>query len=80
MKFDVYGRFELEVGQEHGTWVAYRAGSGKRVREEALVFPSPIEVDEIARIIDDMFHELACLDQHVRFLPRLVVSLRFMSL
>ena len=30
MKFDVYGRFQIEVRREGDRWVAYRSALGKR--------------------------------------------------
>jgi hypothetical protein len=66
MKFDVYGRFTLEVIQEGESWVAYRAELGKRRRENTLVFPPGLEATEIATFLDDVYHEFAAPGQCVQ--------------
>lgn len=65
MRFDVYGRFQIEVRQEAGEWVAYRSALGKRTRIN-LVIPREIQKpEEIARYLDDLFHETARPGQSV---------------
>lgn len=32
MKFDIYGRFQLDIQREGSVWTAYRSDAGKRVR------------------------------------------------
>ncbi|HEY7888911.1 MAG TPA: hypothetical protein VIC29_11880 [Steroidobacteraceae bacterium] len=60
MKFDVYGRFRIEVRRENGQWVAYRIAPGKRVRINNLAIPEEIQTPaEIARYLDDLYHEAA---------------------
>ena len=39
MKFDVYGRFELEVLRENHSWIAYRTGLGTRSRDLSIIIP-----------------------------------------
>ena len=43
MKFDVYGRFQLEVAREGDRWVAYKLDFGKRLMWRDLVIPSNLE-------------------------------------
>ncbi|MDN4052094.1 hypothetical protein QPK32_03265 [Massilia sp. YIM B02763] len=59
MKFDIYGRFQVEVEREHDVWRVYRRDAGKRVRLEELVIPAHLADDEIIVYLDDIFHELA---------------------
>lgn len=60
MKFDVYGRFQLEVRWETDRWAAYRIALGKRVKIDDLVIPAEIQMPrEIARFLDDLYHEAA---------------------
>ena len=68
MKFDVYGRFQLEVAREDNTWVVYRVVPGKRIRAEDLTIPSEIQPSEIATYLDDLFHEGAAPGTSVRLL------------
>jgi hypothetical protein len=69
MKFDVYGRFTLDVVQEGESWVAYRVELGKRRRENTLVFPPGLEATEIATFLDDIYHEFAGPGQCVQAIP-----------
>ena len=69
MKFNVYGRFKLEVVQEGESWVAYRLELGKRRRENTLVFPPGMEASEIATFLDDVYHEFAGPGQCVQVVP-----------
>ncbi len=39
IKFDVYGRFQIEVHREADVWVAYRIALGKRMRIDDLAIP-----------------------------------------
>ena len=60
MKFDVYGRFQLEVRWEIDHWSAYSLAPGKRVRVSSLVIPTDIQTaEEIARYLDDLYPEAA---------------------
>ena len=68
MKFDIYGRFQLEVLRERNAWVAYRLGPGARSREDTFVIPKSLAPDEIASFLDDMYHELAGAGDSVRLL------------
>lgn len=68
MKFDVYGRFRLEVQRENDIWVVYRLDLGKRVRATDLIVPSTLKANEIATFLDDIFHELSGPGQSVKLL------------
>jgi hypothetical protein len=65
MRFDIYGRFQVEVRRENEAWVAYRAESGKRATLHDVVIPSDLEGDEIGTYLDDVFHEFAGFGQVV---------------
>jgi hypothetical protein len=70
MKLDVYGRFQIEVCREAGHWVAYRLAVGKRMRITELVIPEEIQtVQEIARYLDDLYHETVRPGQAVSIIP-----------
>jgi len=66
VKFDVYGRFQVEVQREGGEWVAYKLALGKRLVWGELVIPSTLESSEIATYLDDLWHEAAKPGQMVR--------------
>ena len=65
MKFDVYGRFQVEVHREGDRWVAYRVAPGKRMRLNVVV-PSSFDATEIRGCLDDLFHEAAGPGEVVR--------------
>jgi hypothetical protein len=65
MKFDVYGRFQIEVCREAGHWVAYRIALGKRTRINVVIPQEIQKSEEIARYLDDLYHEVARPGQSV---------------
>ena len=69
MKFDIYGRFKLDVRRENDAWQVYHLEPGKRARVADLVIPPTLDADEIATYLDDIFHELAGLGQNVQQIP-----------
>jgi hypothetical protein len=68
MKFSIYGRFQVEVRRENGSWTVYRAEMGKRARLNDVVVPSDLLAHEIAGYLDDIFHEFAGIGQCVELL------------
>ncbi len=66
MKFDIYGRFVIEVTRERGRWVAYRAGQGVRRPESSLAIPSALAESGIAGYLDDVYHEYALPGRTIR--------------
>lgn len=65
MKFDVYGRFQLEVLREKEAWVTYRLALGTRERDTNVLIPASLKPEELAEFIDELFHELARPGQSV---------------
>ncbi|MBB1597800.1 hypothetical protein [Achromobacter sp. UMC46] len=59
MKFDVYGRFALEVLHTTRGWEVYRLTDGKQVRADDIIIPADMEVGDIAGYLDDLLHEIA---------------------
>ncbi|MES2128533.1 MAG: hypothetical protein V4463_14795 [Pseudomonadota bacterium] len=59
MKFNIYGRFQLEVRRENAAWTVNRLELGKRVPLHDVVIPATLEAEEIAIYLDDIFHEYA---------------------
>jgi hypothetical protein len=69
MKFNLYGRFQLDVRRENDSWVVYRSELGKRTRLNNVVVPPNLETQELATYLDDIFHEFAKLGENVEVLP-----------
>jgi hypothetical protein len=65
MKFDVYGRFQLEVLWEKNQWVVYKLGPGTRARSDFMI-PSSVAASEVGTYLDDLLHELSGPNQSVR--------------
>ena len=59
MKFDIFGRYRLEVIRKDESWVVYRVDNGKRRTEFDIVIPSSMRAVEISTYLDDLLHELA---------------------
>ncbi|WP_413675090.1 hypothetical protein ACEN9H_13030 [Massilia cellulosiltytica] len=59
MRFNIYGRFQVDVRRENDAWAVYRAVPGKRVPFEEVVIPADVPADELATWLDDIFHEYA---------------------
>jgi len=65
MRFDVYGRFQVEVERVNDQWIAYRVGLGTRSKVEDLVIPDDLSRQEIPNYLDAFYHELARYGQRV---------------
>jgi hypothetical protein len=68
MRFNIYGRFQLEVRRANESWEVYRLELGKRAKVNDVVIPSTLEVEEIATYKDDVFHELSGPGQSIELL------------
>jgi hypothetical protein len=65
MKFNIYGRFQVEVRREDESWTVYRAEMGKRAELNDVVIPPELEASDLAGYLDDLFHEFAGIGQCV---------------
>jgi hypothetical protein len=66
MKFDVYGRFVVEVIRRGEDWEVYRIEQGKRVRMREAAIPSEMSADQIPYFLDDLWHESASPGKTIR--------------
>ena len=69
MKFNIYGRFQVDVRRENGSWVVYRPELGKRTLLNDVVVPSDLLEHDLATYLDDIFHEFAKLGENVELMP-----------
>jgi hypothetical protein len=69
MKFNIYGRFQVDVRRENDTWVVYRSELGKRTVLNDVVIPQDLAADDLATYLDDVFHEFARLGEQVEVMP-----------
>jgi hypothetical protein len=61
MKFNIYGRFQVDVRRENDSWVVYRSEQGKRTLLNDVVIPPNLVAHDLATNLDDIFHEFAKL-------------------
>lgn len=59
MRFNVYGRFQVDVQRQGEAWLLYRSESGKRVKLSDVPIPNDVAEHEVATYLDDIFHEFA---------------------
>jgi hypothetical protein len=59
LRFDIYGRYQLEVIREGDSWKIYSPGVGTRAPVHSLVVPPEAQPHEIEMWLDDLLHELA---------------------
>ena len=68
MKFNIYGRFQVEVRRTNDLWIVYRTELGKRTELNDVVIPADLDASEIAIYLDDIFHEFAGRGQCVELM------------
>lgn len=66
MRFDIYGRYQLEVVRKNGRWVVYRLDFAKRRPVSDFAIPPSMHEDELQVYLDDMLHELGRPDSAIR--------------
>jgi hypothetical protein len=59
MRYDIYGRYQLEIVRAAESWVVYRLYDGKRHTDPNLIVPSSLQCSEIETYLDDILHEAA---------------------
>lgn len=69
MKFNVYGRFQVEVRRENDSWMVYRSELGKRILLNDIVVPADLVADDLTTYLDDVFHEFARRGENVELMP-----------
>jgi hypothetical protein len=69
MKFNIYGRFQVDVRRENEFWVVYRSELEKRARLNDVVITSNLVVQDLATYLDDIFHEFAKFGENVEVMP-----------
>jgi hypothetical protein len=69
MKFNIYGRFQVDVRLENDSWAVYRSELGKRTLLNDVEIPRNLAVDDLATYLDDVFHEYARPGENVEVMP-----------
>ncbi len=68
MKFDVYGRFFVDVTRESGGWVVYRVDQGRRQRMEDLVLADDVRPGDVLHALEDLLHEYAASGRKIKLI------------
>lgn len=66
MKFDIYGKVQLQIEKEQGRWQVYKLGNGYRTPVHDIVIPSEVSPGDLTSFLDDIFHEAATPGTKVR--------------
>ena len=66
MRYDIYGRFRIEVLREGNRWVAYRLGEGVCRLDADVQLPPEVSAEAVAGALEDVFHEFAQPGEGVR--------------
>lgn len=69
MKFNIYGRFQVDVQRESESWIVYRSELGKKTRLTDLVIPPDLIAQDLVTYLDDIFHEFAKFGENVEAMP-----------
>lgn len=56
-RFDVYGRYELDIEWRSQRRVVYERGEGKRRARPDLTIPPDVPEEELGAYLDDLLHE-----------------------
>jgi hypothetical protein len=57
MKFNIYGRFLIDVVRTNDHWEMFELDSGKRIRMTDFAIPAWLDESQLPQFLDDIFHE-----------------------
>lgn len=66
MRFDVFGRFRIEVERCGDRWLVYRVGDGTRAPQPDLAIPPDVAPEGVEQYLSDLLHELAAPGRGLR--------------
>ena len=66
MKFDVYGRFIVEVIRHGEDWEVFLVEQGRWLRMNEVAIPSETTMDRIPHYLEDLWHESASPEKEIR--------------
>ncbi len=59
MKFDIYGRYELDIERVQGKWIVFRSEGGKRRHELDIIIPPDTSEADVLAYLEELLHEYA---------------------
>jgi hypothetical protein len=68
MKFNIYGRSQLEIRRENDSWEVVRRDSAARALDDGLFMSSALETEDDATYLDELCLELECAGQGSKLL------------
>lgn len=60
MKFNIYGRSQLEIRRENDSWEVVRRDSAARALDDDLFISAALETEDDATYLDELCLELEC--------------------
>jgi hypothetical protein len=66
MKFDIYGRYQLDIVRSKDSWIILRVEEGKRRPETDMIIPASVTENDLMEYLEDLLHELARPGQRIR--------------
>jgi len=66
MKFDIYGRYVIDLVRAEDNWIAFRLDGNGRRRLHDLVVPPDLPDTDLATYLDDLLHEQSPIGGRVR--------------
>lgn len=67
-RFNIYGRFIIEIVKQDGRWTAFHMGEGTRRKVTDLVILNHIKETELMEYLDDFYHEYATINSRITVL------------
>jgi hypothetical protein len=58
VKFNVYGRFVIDVVREKDRWAMFEVVPGKRLRITDFAIPPSLDESQLPQYLDDIYHEM----------------------
>lgn len=69
MKFNIYGRFQLDIRRKNDNWDVYTLGEGRRVKASDVFIPNHLQATQIPVFLDDLFHEISGPGDRIEVVP-----------
>lgn len=66
MKFDIFGRYRIDVRRVDGRWKVYRPGNGLDGELHDIVIPHDVDEADIELYLNDLLHEEATPGRSIR--------------
>ncbi|WP_133645159.1 DUF7661 family protein [Paraburkholderia flava] len=66
MRFDIFGRYRIDVRRIDGRWKVQRPGNGVVGDVDDIVIPDDIDEQDVEQYLNDLLHEEATPGTEIR--------------